>query len=420
MKKFITILFLLLNVISIAHEQHVHQYLSREAYLLLQSIYGDIPVMVDHVGTTQQGSGPWTSPYIVTGAYREDEEDVVYHEEGLFGVYSSGTHFWIADNGENSDVTLKWTIEGVYGQKTFPSAYTKIQRYAYGEWDIDITLGVAGIPLPNGGGCAQQNAVLHLSYNSLPDLFVNKNLYITKATFLDGDVYYNPPIRLVNEYLMFTTVEELVNKFTWEILGRMCHLIQDMSVPAHAKRDEHGLPPTDQYEDWVAGSSSDRYQYYNFSNIGTNFLDPYISSNPIHFLMYTTQQISDHFGSSGPYEGVGNDNLAGNYLPEEINYLNSLPYSQLGQPTYLSANFSYNELINIRDKTLPQAIKATAGLLYWFAIENGLICNITLKNSFNAGTILFDSQSNPSGAVKPVLRSKIKQQTISTKPMEPI
>ncbi|NWF89312.1 MAG: hypothetical protein HXY50_07585 [Ignavibacteriaceae bacterium] len=137
MKKLITIIFLSLNIIGIAHEQHVHQYLTREAYLLLQSIYGDIPVMIDHVGTTQQGSGPWTSPYIVTGAYREDEEDedeedVVYHESGFFDVYTSGTHFWIADNGENSDVTLKWTFDGIYGQKTFPSAYTKIQRYAYG------------------------------------------------------------------------------------------------------------------------------------------------------------------------------------------------------------------------------------------------------------------------------------------------
>lgn len=316
MKTIITILLLSLNVINMAHEQHVHQYLTREAYLLLKSIYGDIPAMVDHVGTTQQGSGPWTSPYIVTGAYREDEEDVVYHEEGLFGVYTSGTHFWIADNGENSDVTLKWTIEGVYGQKTFPSAYKKIQLYANGGWDIDITLGVANIPHPIHGGCAQQNAVLRLTYYSLADLYENHRIYIKKAAFLDGDVNYNPPILLIDEYLMFTTVEELVNKFTWEILGRMCHLLQDMSVPAHAHGDAHGICDDgvnhDTYEKWV-GSTISPYNspYLAISHNGmSSFLNPIGTDKPLYFLMYRVQQVADHFGSNGPYNGDGND-----YLP---------------------------------------------------------------------------------------------------------
>ncbi len=89
--------------------------------------------------------------------------------------------------------------------------------------------------------------------------------------------------------------------------------------------------------------------------------------------MYTTQQIADHFGLSGPYEGVGNNNISGNPLPEEIVFLNSVVLNNLGAPTYMSSSFSYNELVNIRNKTIPQAIRATAGLFYWFAKETGIL-----------------------------------------------
>ena len=38
----------------------------------------------------------------------------------------------------------------------------------------------------------------------------------------------------------------------------------------------------------------------------------------------------------------------------------------------MSSNFQYNELLNIRDRTIPNSIKATAGLFYWFAKEFSL------------------------------------------------
>ncbi len=34
--------------------------------------------------------------------------------------------------------------------------------------------------------------------------------------------------------------EDTKNKVVWEILGRMCHLLQDMSVPAHTNIDPRG------------------------------------------------------------------------------------------------------------------------------------------------------------------------------------
>jgi hypothetical protein len=406
MKTIIIILFLSLNIISIAHEQHVHQYLTRESYLLLKSIYGDIPVMVDHVGTTQQGSGPWTSPYLVTGAYREDEEDVVYNFSGFGGIYTTGTHFWIADNGENSDVTLKWTWEGVYAQKTFPSAYTKFLRYGYGDWSIAISLGIDDMPLPNGGNSAYVNAVFRLTYNSLADLYVNKNIYVKDVTFQDGTVYYNPPMRLENWFLTNTTIEELANKFTWEILGRMCHLLQDMSVPAHAHGDAHGECDNgvrhDTYEKWV-GSTVSPYNspYLAISHNGMNsFLNPSGTDKPLYFLMYRVQQVADHFGSNGPYNGDGNDYLpvtSPSYYniplytlptsPTSINDFLSCCHDLANEPCYNREATSLQNRINIRDATLPLTISATAGLLYWFAVETGLITNIVVQNNFTGGTV---------------------------------
>jgi len=177
--------------------------------------------------------------------------------------------------------------------------------------------------------------------------------------------------------------------FVWEILGRMCHLIQDMSVPAHTRCDEHGLF-ADEYENWVSEDS--RWTYWNANNCGT-LLNPYVSSNPIHYLMYTTQQIANHFGSSGPYCSVGNNVIGGNPLPEEVTYLNSINLSSLGDPMGQGPFYVVTEE-NIRNKTLPQAIRATAGLLYWFAHEAGIIPTPCIV--YNNRTFEFDqSESIP-------------------------
>lgn len=53
--------------------------------------------------------------------------------------------------------------------------------------------------------------------------------------------------------------------------------------------------------------------------------------------------------------------------------MNSLNVSQFGIPTSEMGPFDYNATFNVRDRMLPQAIRATAGLLYWFAKEAGLL-----------------------------------------------
>lgn len=50
----------------------------------------------------------------------------------------------------------------------------------------------------------------------------------------------------------------LMNKSSWETIGRIAHHIADMGVPAHAHNDPH--PVSDYYEDdYMPGSFSGVY-----------------------------------------------------------------------------------------------------------------------------------------------------------------
>jgi hypothetical protein len=144
-----------------------------------------------------------------------------------------------------------------------------------------------------------------------------------------------------------------------------------MSVPAHAHLDEHGLNP-DSYEDYVGGAG-DPYNVWNATNAGPAVVLPAPTDQLVHFLMYTMQEQADHFGSNGPADGNGNDNIGGDATPAERDFLNAIDLGSLGGPTTDAGPWSLANLNIIRDKTLPYAIRATAGLLYWFCVTTGLI-----------------------------------------------
>lgn len=403
---------------SVAHLQNVHQYIVREGYALLRNTVGDIPVMRDHVGVAQIGGRPWQTGFIVTGAWREDEEDPVYGFDNSWPPGVSGSHLWRADDGDESDVTLRWVrFPGTPDQITVPSAYKKIRRYAYpgiyGSWTVIVRFDQARV---NGLSCGPSVILgVGIEYDDLIAFFKTGAGYQVGYVALDGQ-YYSCNQRIpVNWGVAWRDL------IVWEVLGRMAHLLGDMSVPAHAHGDAHGLcdaPPFlravehDTYENWVGADGppyNSPYTAWNASNSGT-LPNPYIASNPLHYLMYITQQIADHFGSNGPYDGEGNN----------ITPYNSGPYAflttllpTLGSPTG-QAEFSCCSDIpgheclnrqgtsqanreNIRDKTLPRAIQATAGLLYWFAVESELISTVIVKNDFNGGTVKVNNVDYPSG-----------------------
>jgi len=401
----------------LAHKQHVHQYTVKEAYQLLRQVVGgDVPRLHDHIGDLTPfyaGDSAWQRPYVTTGAWREDEEDVVFGYSnisiGRNYVLVSITHFWDADDGDLTRNLFRVRPSPplpAFNIGPYENAYDKLLRYANGAWTIKYprlilaqnatnghALILAPLPaLPNEFG-------IPVSYETLTGFFQTRRLNLPSPGSGRYTVFDVIERRLIDPseapQIVIPEFEPAVDMIVWEVLGRMCHLLGDMSVPAHAHRDEHGLDP-DVYEDWMGGPTYP-YLVWDHQNVGP-VVDPFNPDNdPLHYLMYTMQQQADHFGSNGPYEGDGNDIIGGNPRPGEVTFLSPPFLPSLGLPTNVNGPWTLENLENIRDKGFRYAVRATAGLLYWFARETGLIGPVGVRagKNFPQGFALMQNYPNP-------------------------
>lgn len=428
----IIFIFWFITSINYAYRQHVHQYITVEAYNLLKLQLGfEIPTLQSSLGGTSNwyfGEKPWQRRFITTGAYREDIEDIVFKysnhnlPEGASGqfftgflklindnneYYSSVTHFWYADDGDCNKVSMTAAAHLIPPNvppimiQTFKveNAYQKILRFAYADKIFEIKYpsppGNAGFRLTSGNWIYLNHCGgFGFKYNSLIELFKSGKAWLTGYY---GDCPLADWISCNYGVILGQTWRDT---FVWEILGRMCHLLQDMSVPAHTNIDPHGPDDAlidDYYENYFGWDF-----YWNAENTYTQIggmINPYHyqSNDPLHFLMYTTNQMANHFATQGPHKKPNNDYFGGNGTSAEIAYLNSLNIPQYGIPTSDDGPWGDESKINVRDKMLPQAIRATAGLLYWFAMESDLLQNTLVKNSFGGGNVSINGTVYGSG-----------------------
>jgi hypothetical protein len=105
-----------------------HKHIVRESYSRLYLHLGyNIPELKKHLGNDENGSGPFIpGGSIVIGAFREDEEDIVYGYGGVGNINVSNTHFWKADDGDNVLTTFP-SIISIIG--SFPNAFVKTKKY---------------------------------------------------------------------------------------------------------------------------------------------------------------------------------------------------------------------------------------------------------------------------------------------------
>ncbi len=381
-----------------AHGQHVHQYVVKEAYQLLRTQLGyDVPGMVNHVGGLEPfyaGDYAWQRPYLTTGAWREDDEDPVfgYRLSNLLNNYSlvSISHFWDADQGDlNTNLFRVNPLPFVvFDIGPYENSYDKLLRYANGGWILWFPDTIIVQQTSNGHFLALMPFAapppapsgVPMQYPSLTSFYQSRTLTLRSDVsggyvILDlNDQAILPPGTPQVEVLVDTDVRD---RIVWEVLGRMCHLVADLSVPAHSRRDEHGLD-LDSYEQWMGGTGSP-YTVWNAANAGS-WINPYTpDDDPLHYLMYTMHQQANHFGSNGPYEGVGNDLLGGAARPQESAFLTALNLPSFGPPTDPQGPWTVSSLENIRDETFPYTIRTTAGLLYWFAREAHLVTSVELR-----------------------------------------
>lgn len=417
MKRIIVLFVLLLNINSTnAHKEWVHKHIIIQAFEFLKIYYPNITNTDFNLFLGSNYSAgcdgvAYNYGTLTAGAWREDCEDPVFLRHGLFNQRTSITHFWHADQGDNSMIQLCdpecWS---------YTNAYQKALIYKNGGWELNIQISISGFPTnSNGsGGCATQWVVVTFRYDGLRDIYVNNNLYVTKVKWNTGETtIYNNPIKFTSShwsslnsgsYILF------LKKIAFETIGRISHLLQDMSVPAHANNDHHpcDIWNPDAYELFIAGNdwsptvcnkTKTTFPAQNYTAITALAQGGFIHLNGmnlneiIRFLFYTQNQLSDHFPSGRPNtSGYTNKYILGdNDLPNGSNPYLMERYSILGSPPN---SFDYHQ---IASETLNFSIRANAALLYWFAIELEIIPNTLINNSFNGGNIRVDGSNYSSG-----------------------
>ncbi len=343
-----------------SYAENVHMYICIEALKLLKDrfLQNDFSQLENHIGTMSDiGTRQWQTEKITTGAYREDLEDVVNDIRGPLGLEASCSHFWNADDRSDGDHSLTH----LSGIGVFPNAYTKITKYISGQW----------FRWSNGyherlyiNYLHTDGKVYRYSYHTRGLI----NFYKTKTIFLHSKINSLGQEEIIDQEVVLT--DYVFHKIVWEVLGRMAHLKGDMSVPAHAHSDVHIRPLDggDCYHNYIDDGAYTIYNWQTAKNDG-GYINPYDTGNdPVRYLMYSTNQLADHYPSGPdcleiPQKHSGDNNLPGGTYPILNNY-----YQQLGPPPQNITN-TYQE----GQHCFNFAIRATAGLFYWFAVETGMI-----------------------------------------------
>ncbi len=353
MKKIIGLILLFISSqIVYGHGEGVHQHMVREAYKLLKQYVGqDIREMKDHVGYNEEGNGQFNpGGKIVIGAYQEDHSDATNEGYGIFGWLVTNTHFWDPDLGDYGRFDFEIN--------SYSNAYQKAIKYIYGGYELRV-------PYP-------ANQIIE-AYDAPPNII---------QFYKDGIIYYKGYYNSIGQFVprnrWHTASLEFRNKIVWEILGRICHLLGDMTSPAHTHNDPH--PISDGYEDWMNNPSI--YNQWTYQNaISQGALIEVNSLYPLKSLFYPTAQITNFFSS----DDVDGNNINGSNdsfilypgLSEMIQHLNS----EFNGPP----NKTVHWLSGTSEHAFVYGIRAIAGLLYWFAKEADLL-PVPLTYAYVSGT----------------------------------
>ena len=475
------LLFTVLGAVFLPHQLYphgmaTHQYIVEEAYNLLKLQFGgDLPIIKDYIGTTQGRTHVKNHPlsfqdhYVVAGAYQEDTYDAIWRLAGPGNSIVSATHFWDADKGDKAPV--KWGNANnkisnwidIAGDNNYPNALEKIRGLFHGGfhlWYFD----------------SDNDKIMRFSYDNLIDFFKNGNITLhEKWTCLNIDPVDNEQERIafLNKPSYFrryvqdsqnksdivhnkesTTIEtelglssnDVRYGIAFNILGRMAHLIGDMSVPAHVHNVQHACP-ADHYENVMRLSDDittlpsdnlldcspddfdeDSDELIFDQNPGAfdlfpktwnakstiqkegGFMDVYQYCNldPLYLLLYTVNQSADIYAAANWVTGVGDGvskdigEISDHYRkhpathpirpfqyfrdhyqhegPDLIEDCDKWPCEVdpfVEDCNCTNSDLDTNNLVELRNSTFPLAVRATAGLIYWFASETGILgqCN---------------------------------------------
>ncbi len=307
---YILIIFsMFINGVFYAHDPLIHKYITQQGWLLVKNQYSSVQfsAMDGRVGEwwlgNWDGTGPWQIGKIVTGAKREDEEDVMYWYS-QFGNATS-THFWDPTDfscDQDPDNTKIPIVTYCY-----ENSYVKAKNYWRGKKFANDDWLVIAVPVLSGPNISSPNYYrLFLRYDDLANVYKYNQIYVTHLTPNSfppiPQITYDPPRPLMDFELQGGTRGRIEN-IVWEIVGRICHLIGDAGVPAHTHNDIHTFgSDADSFEEYMIDDG--QFQSYDWQDaklqssidrLGSDVVTPFSSSDPLKFFIYTTNQIADRF-----------------------------------------------------------------------------------------------------------------------------
>lgn len=411
----------------ILHKQVLHQYIVQEAFKILQSAAPRAAVKLqDHIGDMTVPAAPWSEQTITAGAHREDEEDICYlyggpiigfdpdvdmwHGNCVGQLYYeiesalredpsfrdglvTATHFWDPDATDtwlrfNNNAAIAGT--GLFSCIDTPNFWVTIKAEANAMMkarrmmEPNNTLALQDMWWEPAERYWNELGQVYWTLPSVNDQTLPLNVAYTTLANLYNTGQCSLNIGMVGPTPGFVMTETQRDRFVWEILGRTCHLLTDMSVPAHIHKDIHTFNFHGSYSNWLIGDVDidvddfDSYEQWvahagdgdvgNLSSIHWTaemiltqyptapFIDPTNEQDPLYFLMNSMRALAASFASDD-FDGTG-----GHGLPVYTTDFPFLHNVDLDPPSSQVAVLS-----NIRDVTVPFCIRAVAGLLYWFA-----------------------------------------------------
>ncbi|TGE16959.1 hypothetical protein [Hymenobacter elongatus] len=393
-----------------AHKEWVHQYMVKQSYLYLEQQIGAIPALRNAIGLNYHGKGndaqPFNTSYpIGIGAWREDTEDPVYgYRLGVNSSTPSITHFWDADNPNENYESVPLNVNG---SSKAPNAWEKARVYLFcqdrnGTHDVTIPYVMPGVGY-------LRNYII--TYTSLPELYKG-NYFLEGISNADGS-------GRVNYYHLPQFNQSFGQPVALQLLGRVAHLLGDMSVPAHTHSHFHPCPLNlpDHYENDMGNT------YYSNNNLNVCENDPggaypayswsaataaqqgglisdiYCQPNDMaraKYMFYTVNQLADFFPSGVNFADMGAFSRGGNQsfgwgdtnLSQGSNaYINSV-YSSFGWSSPTNINTAQIANVNFNF-----SIRAVATLFQWFAYNAGIIEDLKNQKIASASTLVCPGSS---------------------------
>lgn len=389
---FIIVGFILVADNSFSHDPLVHKYITQQAWFLVKDQHNvQYSAMNSRIGdwwlAQYDGTGPWQIGKIVTGAKREDEEDVMYGYCYPCGLWSNATntHFWDPEDFECDSDPDNTKIKIIGSGYCFENSLVKAKNYWRGKKFANDDWLVVNVPVLSGPGLATNWYKLYLRYDDLANVYKYNQIYVTHAYYLHGILAtppYNPPRPLMDFNLQGGTRGRIEN-IVWEIVGRIAHLLGDAGVPAHTHNDVHPLlvGQGDTYESWM-------YSAQNFLDVtwtdakqqGIDYKQTPIvdvlnivgfgpANDPLRFLFYTTDQLADRLPSDD-YAGDNSYDQSGPGYDPYYMFMTPIMNSMTTSMDKPSTVDTYEEAEEV---LFPYSIRTTAGFLWYVYNKFGIV-----------------------------------------------